>query len=64
LLLQSRPVCRCFELPLSLSTFDPLLHQEVLYGVNRGTKEAAICSGFGVEKEPADGLEPSTASLP
>jgi hypothetical protein len=37
---------------------------EVLYSATRGNKKAAICSGFAFLKEPSDGLEPSTPSLP
>jgi hypothetical protein len=36
----------------------------VLYSVSCGNKKAAICSGFAFQKEPSDGLEPSTPSLP
>jgi hypothetical protein len=38
--------------------------REVLYSVTRGNKKAAICSGFVFLREPSDGLEPSTPSLP
>ena len=41
-----------------------LLCKEVLYSVSSGNKKAAICSGFVFLKEPSDGLEPSTPSLP
>jgi hypothetical protein len=41
-----------------------LLSREVLSVVGHGNKEATICSGFVVLKEPSDGLEPSTPSLP
>jgi hypothetical protein len=37
---------------------------EVLYGVVKGNKKAAVCSDFGSLEEPSDGLEPSTPSLP
>ena len=43
---------------------DPLLAEEVLRSVRSGNKKAAICSGFVLLKEPSDGLEPSTPSLP
>jgi hypothetical protein len=41
-----------------------LLCKEVLSSVSSGNKKAAICSGFIFLKEPSDGLEPSTPSLP
>ena len=41
-----------------------LLCKEVLYSVSSGNQQAAICSGFAFLKEPSDGLEPSTPSLP
>ena len=41
-----------------------LLCKEVLYSVSGGNKKATICSGFVFLKEPSDGLEPSTPSLP
>jgi len=45
-------------------TLDPLRVREVLYGVSLGNNEVAICSDFVFSKEPSDGLEPSTPSLP
>jgi hypothetical protein len=42
----------------------PLSDQEVLYRVSSGNENVAICSGFVFNKEPSDGLEPSTPSLP
>ena len=41
-----------------------LPNEEVLHSVHRGNKEAACYSGFVIPKEPSDGLEPSTPSLP
>ena len=40
------------------------LNEEGLYSVSNGNKKAPICSGFVLQKEPSDGLEPSTPSLP
>jgi hypothetical protein len=38
--------------------------KEVLSSVSSGNRKAAICSDFVLLKEPSDGLEPSTPSLP
>jgi hypothetical protein len=35
-----------------------------IHSGHRGNKEAAFYSGFVIPKEPSDGLEPSTPSLP
>jgi hypothetical protein len=43
---------------------ETLPNEEVLHSVHRGNKEAAFYSGFVIRKEPSDGLEPSTPSLP
>jgi hypothetical protein len=41
-----------------------LLSREVLSGVGHGNKKPPICGRFCFPKEPSDGLEPSTPSLP
>jgi hypothetical protein len=41
-----------------------LLSREVLSGVGHGNKKPPICGRFCFRKEPSDGLEPSTPSLP
>jgi hypothetical protein len=41
-----------------------LLSREVLSGVGHGNKKQPICGRFCFRKEPSDGLEPSTPSLP
>jgi hypothetical protein len=38
--------------------------KEVLDGVDRGNKKPPICGQFLCRREPSDGLEPSTPSLP
>jgi hypothetical protein len=43
---------------------DPLLVREVLDGVDGGNKKPPICGRFLCRREPSDGLEPSTPSLP
>ena len=43
---------------------DPHLVKEVLDGVDRGNKKPPICGRFLCRREPSDGLEPSTPSLP
>jgi hypothetical protein len=43
---------------------ETLFNEEALHSVHRGNKEAAFYSGFVIPKEPSDGLEPSTPSLP
>ncbi len=37
---------------------------EVVYGFKIGNKKQPICGQFCYSKEPSDGLEPSTPSLP
>ena len=61
------PVAPCLQafrlLPRSPATIDPLLIGEAPYSVSGGNKKSAICSGFVLQKEPSDGLEPSTPSF-
>ena len=49
---------------LQFRSAESLPNQEVLYGVNNSNKKAPICSDFTPQKEPSDGLEASTPSLP
>jgi hypothetical protein len=41
-----------------------LLSREVLSGVGHGNKKPPICGRFCFRKEPSNGLEPLTPSLP